>query len=113
VEELAADAAELEGAESGEPQAKSPAIGRSLYQRVQRLSARLRHAYSAGGIDKVIFVRAIDGRPAGSCEKSPDGRLVWLDPPVGCKAGEPVAAEGSARSGSGRVRAFENSKRPG
>ena len=59
---------------------------------VQRLKARLLRPGGPGAI-RVILVRALDGRPAGSHEEGRDGRQVWLDPPAGCRAGDPVEPE--------------------
>jgi hypothetical protein len=88
---LEAGVAELDNA-GGEPPVTSKTITRVLYQRVQQFRARA--LQSTGPVlAPLTFVRAIDGRPAGSSVKGPDGRLVWLDPPAGCKAGDPVDDE--------------------
>jgi hypothetical protein len=77
------------GASEAEP---GKTIERSLYRRVQRLKASLRQAAGPVVID-ATFMHAVDGRPAGTSVRGPDGRHVWLDPPDGCEAGELVAEE--------------------
>jgi hypothetical protein len=67
-------------------------IERSLYRRVQRLKASLRQAAGPVVIG-ATFMHAVDGRPAGTSVRRPDGRHVWLDPPPGCEAGELVEEE--------------------
>jgi len=39
---------------------------------------------------RMIYAHAVDGKPAGLSVIGPDDRPRWLDPPAGCKAGEPV-----------------------
>jgi hypothetical protein len=77
------------GASEAEP---GKTIERSLYRRVQRLKASLRQAAGPVVIG-ATFMHAVDGRPAGTSVRGPDGRHVWLDPPPGCEAGEPVEEE--------------------
>ena len=77
------------GASEAEP---GKTIERSLYRRVQRLKASLRQAAGPVVIG-ATFMHAVDGRPAGTSVRGPDGRHVWLDPPAGCEAGELVAEE--------------------
>jgi hypothetical protein len=39
----------------------------------------------------VVFMEGREGGPGGpKAEPGPDGRLVWLEPPEGCQAGEPI-----------------------
>jgi hypothetical protein len=81
VEELTAGVAEMERAEAGAgaPEEAPKTIGRSLYQRVQRLKARLLRAGGPGGI-RVVLVRALDGRPAQA------DRRALQDARPGCRA---------------------------
>jgi transposase-like protein len=94
-EDLRAHVAELEPVLTSlsEPQVPSQTIGRSLHQRLQEVKAGLLRARSQSGIRRMILVHAVDGRPAGSSVKGPDGRQIWLDPPEGCRKGEPVAEQ--------------------
>ena len=77
------------GASEAEP---GKTIERSLYRRVKRLKASLRQAAGPVVIG-ATFMHAVDGRPAGTSVRGPDGRHVWLNPPPGCEAGELVAEE--------------------
>jgi transposase-like protein len=88
VEELAARVAELEPANAGgKAPVTSKTIGRSLYQSLQRLKARLS---PANWPDEFEYVHAVDGKAAGLSLVHPDGRHVWLQPPEGCQEGEAV-----------------------
>jgi hypothetical protein len=42
---------------------------------------------------EMVYGHADKGHTTGLSVMGPDGRLVWLDPPEGCKEGEPVEAE--------------------
>lgn len=100
MEDLRARVTELEPARTSlsEPQVTSQTIGRSLHQRLQEVKAGLFQASRQSGIRRMILVHAVDGRPSGSSVKGPDGRQIWLDPPEGCRKGEPVAEQdGSVR----------------
>ena len=94
-EDLRAHLAELEPVLTSlsEPQVPLQTIGRRLHQRLQEVKAGLLRARPQSGIRRMILVHAVDGRPAGSSCKGPDGRQIWLDPPEGCRKGEPVAEQ--------------------
>jgi hypothetical protein len=79
-----------ENASGSEPPAASQTIGRSLYRKLQGFKALSLQACGPSANRRMIFVHAIEGRPTGSSVLEPDGRNVWLDPPEGCKQGEPV-----------------------
>jgi hypothetical protein len=83
--------AKLTGADD-EPAARAKTIPRSLYRKVQRLKDGLRQA-TGPAVIAPVFMHAVDGRPAGTSVRGPDGRRVWLDPPPGCRAGELVEEE--------------------
>jgi hypothetical protein len=91
LEEQEASVAELNPAdEGGEDRRTQKMLGRSCYQSLKRIKAALRHVRAPAGIGRVILVHAVDGRAAGTSERGPDGRHIWLNPPPGCKAGEAV-----------------------
>jgi hypothetical protein len=83
--------AKLTGADD-EPAARAKTVPRSLYRKVQRLKDGLRQA-TGPVVIAPVFMHAVDGRPAGTSVRGPDGRRVWLDPPPGCRAGELVEEE--------------------
>jgi hypothetical protein len=84
-----------ESSATSEPAPTSPTLGRVFYQRLQRLKAVLSPADRHD--DSFAYFHAEDGRPTGSVSvRGPDGRQIWLVPPDGSKAGEPVAPEVAA-----------------
>jgi transposase-like protein len=94
MDDLGERMAEMEvEASAGESQSISPIIGRSLHERLQRIKDRLLQASRLGGKRRMIIVHAIDGRPAGFSVKESDGRHIWLNPPEGCREGEPVTEQ--------------------
>jgi hypothetical protein len=57
----------------------------NLRRRLERVeSCALQASTMHPGI-RIVFCHARDGRPAGISVFGPAGRLVWLEPPVGCR----------------------------
>lgn len=60
-------------------------IKRNLYRRLEQLEA----CAPAAPVPEFVVVNA--GTPGGvTCVWGPDGRLVWLEPPEGSQAGQPI-----------------------
>jgi hypothetical protein len=60
-------------------------IHRNLYKRLERLEASAREAT----VPRLVLIN--EGTAAGLTSVwGPDGRLVWLEPPEGYRAGEPI-----------------------
>jgi hypothetical protein len=72
-------------ADAGEPQS----MGRRLHQQLERIKTSCQTTKPAW-LGRMILVHSVDGRPAGSSVKGPDGRHLWVVPPEGCKKGDPV-----------------------
>jgi hypothetical protein len=89
-DQMAALKERLANLESGPGEAEpGKSIASSLYRRVQRLKASLRQT-TGPVVIPLTFMHAVDGKPGGTSVSGPDGLRVWVDPPPGCKAGEPV-----------------------
>src|ERR1019366_6196660 len=74
------------GGSGGEWKRISKMINRNLYKRLERLESRARAVSVPDGI-RLVLVN--DGTPGGlTCVWGLDGRLVWWNPPEGCKVGE-------------------------
>ena len=65
----------------------------NLQSRLQRIEGRALQVLTMPSHIRVVFCHALDGRPAGTSEMRPDGRLVWLEPPEGSREGELVTEE--------------------
>jgi hypothetical protein len=101
--EIRASVLEPDPVSAGEPVTAEPAVtatmsmtGRILHKKLQEIKARFRQPRGQNRI-RMIFAHAIDGRLAGTSVRGPDGGQVWLDPPGGSKAGEPVEKEPGPR----------------
>jgi hypothetical protein len=86
---------EPDGADKGEPQVTSQAIGSSLHQRLLRLRSHLQQVGGQCAIRRLIFVHSVDGRAAGSSVAGPDGRRRWWDPPEGFRKDDLVEEDKS------------------
>jgi hypothetical protein len=64
----------------------------SLRRRLERVESRASQTSTMTGI-RIVFCHAREGRPTGVSVLGPGGRLVWLDPPAGCREGEQVQEE--------------------
>jgi len=67
----------------------------NLRRRMERVESRALQAATIQGI-RIVFCHARDGRPAGISVYGLEGRLVWLEPPVGCREGEWVDETGQS-----------------
>jgi hypothetical protein len=63
----------------------------SLRRRLERVESRASQSTMPG--IRIVFCHARDGRPTGVSVFGPGGRLVWLEPPAGCREGELVPEE--------------------
>ena len=64
-------------------------IKRSLYERLERLEARVMPACRVPDF-QILHEHSRDGKSAGLSVIGPDGRHVWVEPPEGSKKGDPV-----------------------
>jgi hypothetical protein len=60
----------------------------NLNRRLERVEACGLQASAVPAEIRIAFCHARDGTPAGVSVFGPDGRLVWLESPDGCRAGE-------------------------
>jgi len=74
---------------SSENERISKMIKRNLYRRLEQLEAHVMPDERAP-LFQLVYAHPRDGKPACSSVVEPDGRRVWLEPPEGCKKGEPV-----------------------
>jgi hypothetical protein len=66
----------------------------NLNKQLERIEARVSQASAVPSGIRIVFCHAREGRPAGISVFGPGSRLVWLEPPAGCREGELVHEEG-------------------